>query len=266
MKSIQIITIFLAATAFAGCKQDKFTEYKGEAYIYFASNPGDMHTSSTYYTNRALADSSQSYTFFYDDETVRRAELKYYLYVSGGPKDYDRPFVLEQVEVAGAVNAVPGENYVAFDSDEMKELLVMKAGDVYMQMPIIALRTVDTDDQEYLLRFRLIENEHFMLGQSNLTWRKALFTSGLQRPTQWTSTNATNYYGKYSFTKHSWMIEETGLRWDNDCMDAMAGDERNYWCGLLKRRLVEINAERAANDLDPWEDEDGDEIAMGRYN
>lgn len=238
-------------------------EYEGADYIYFADEPDTFYPTTNFFYARALADSAQNYTFYYEDASVTRADVVFHLYVSGGPRNYDRPFTLEQIQEQGKTNAVPGTNYVAFDSEEMKREFVLKAGEVHLEMPVTVLRTADLE--EYALRFRLAENEHFKPGQEDLAWRKVLFTSALQRPTQWNTRYDGMYFGKYSRTKHSWMIEETGERWDNEFVDMLLvqTDVRTYWLGRLKRRLYEINAERAQQGLGPWEDEDGDEIMLG---
>lgn len=238
-------------------------EYRGGDYIYFASGPENMNLPSVSFKSKAVADTLRRYTFYYDDKSVTQAEIKYHLYVSGGTRDYDRPFRVEQVEEAGVKNAVPGIDYLPFDSDTMKQLFVIKAGQMYLEMPVVILRTKDND--EVVLRFRLVENEYFSPAFSDLDWRKAIFTSYIQRPNEWTDNMSKNWYGTYSLTKHEWFIEVTGYRWDDEFMLSMTSDLRKYLLVDLAARLKEINAEREKNNLGPWTDENGVEIKLGTY-
>lgn len=265
MKNIHILTAAAALLLLHGCKNNILMDYQGDAILYFASDISSLYQSETEFNRNALKDSMKTYTFYYDEPSVTTTDVTFDLYAAGGPRDYDRPFRLEQIMEAEGDNAVPGVNYEAFDSEQMQGVYVMKAGQTHMELPIRIKRNDALN--EFVLRFRLVENEHFKLGQEEYLWRKLLFTSALQRPTKWTDQYAEYYFGTYSYTKHAWMIEETGFRWDNDFLDTLLSetDAFYFWLGKLKARVAEINRQREAEGLGPWLDENGEPIALGKY-
>lgn len=258
-----ILALLTAVVAMAGCKQNQFNDYSGDDYLYFAAEntPSYQHGFSNYFQSGALKDSVKTYTFYYDDPSVVSAEVLFDLYATGGARDYDRRFSLRQIEEEGAVNAVAGVNYEAFDSDKMSGVYTLKAGQVHMRIPVVVKRSTGTGT--YTLRFRIVENDNFKPGPDELIWRKVEYTSTLQCPDPWARYEST-YYGKYSRTKHQWMIEETGFRWDNEFMADLEVDAIKYWVAKFKIMIDQINEERQLQGLGPWTDENGEEIAMGR--
>ena len=247
------ILLIMAVTwmAFQGCEQNKFEEYSGGDYIQigFPTSPSDT---------------SKAYTFAYDDDSVTQKEIYFSFQAVGQVRDYDRPITLRQIWVDSAFNAEPGVHYKAFDSEEMQKVYVIKAGTASCDLPIVIFRPQDIF-HEYTLRFEVVANDYFQLGDTNYLYYNLRFTSGLQRPEAWDDFTEDYYLGKYSQTKHRWMIEVSGYLWDEETTENILGnsDLFSYWMNKFKRLMAEEKQRREEEGLGPWLDEDGDEITMG---
>lgn len=236
---------------FISCNQDLDAEYSGDSYIQF-----------DFYTN--AGDTIKLYTFAYEPSTTTQSVVNLPVLAVGNPVGYDRYFTVRQVQVDGALNAIPGDNYLPFDSEEMRQACVIKAGEVVGELPVTLYR-IDDMTKTFTLRIEVSESSDFRVGDIKHCFRVIEFTSGLQRPRQWRDYQIDWYYGKYSQTKHKWMIDVSGKLWDDDYVDNVASDEFLYWLHTFARKLKEINAEREAQGLGPWCDEDGEVIAFGKY-
>ena len=65
--------------------------------------------------------------------------------------------------------------------------------------------------------------------------------------------------------KHQFLIGETGDKWDDEYIDKlMTGDSSylEYMMRKMARRLREVNAERAAQGLDPLTEADGTPVEI----
>ena len=98
---------------------------------------------------------AESMTFYYDTDDVVRDTLYVYVETMGGPRDYDRAVNFKQVTVCDVeytvengvkvdsvvtenpYNAVADKHFVAFDSEEARKLMVIPAGEVSANIPII---------------------------------------------------------------------------------------------------------------------------------
>lgn len=233
------------------CNEDSTAEYSGGSYIQFNIPEQTGDTLSTF-------------TFAYVSSTVNKDTISLHILAVGPASSQDRHFAIRQVQVDSVTNAIPDEDYLSFDSEEMRQACVIKAGEVTCDLPVVIYRSNDRS-RHNVLRIEVAANDEFQLGDSRYLHHVIEFTSGLQRPRQWKGYQIDYYYGKYSQTKHQWMIDVSGKRWDDDYIDNITTDEFKYWISTFKRKLKEINAERAAQGLGPWCDEDGDEIAFGMY-
>lgn len=248
-KNYKYLAFIISAAFLCACNQDgQYQMYESESFIQFGPD-----ISLTYLPSRIFNDTLKTYTFIYDPETVTKVDVFFDIYALGGPQDRDRPFVLRQINIDGVLNAIPGKNYVAFDSEEMKDHYVIPAGEVHTLVPIRIMRT--QGDDVYTLQFELVRNDEFAPGDTKLIWRRIEFTSTLQKPASWDIWES--YFGIYSRVKHEFMIEVSGYRWDEEFIVKFHSDSslRSYWQSVLTLAINELNAARAEMGLDKLRDE-----------
>lgn len=256
-KSWQISAALCLLLTIASCEQE-YPIYSGENYIQFGS-PLKYQDKESY----EYIDTVKSKSFAYDKLSLTQDTMYFDLYTVGGAKDYDRPFVLEQEQIADTVNCIPGKHYIAFDDAEMTKHYVLKAGEVHMLVPIIFLRDETLKENVFALKVCLRANEHFQLGDSNFAWRKAYCTDLLVKPTAWTSMIG-YFVGEYSQVKHRFLIDATGKKWDDDffaeIMSSPSGIyDLMYWAGAGKKALEEYNKEHPDS---PLVDENGKPVII----
>lgn len=274
MRFKKYITVILVSVLFFSCTEEKLDLYSEGSYIQFGPEWSNL------YEDR-VGTSSVAFTFFYESDDVLQKDVTFPIYALGNVKDYDRSFVIEQVfvetdtlegdeavEVTEIHHAEAGVNYVAFDSEEMKNEYVIKAGESYFELPVRILRPAD-EDNIYTLRFKVVSNEHFDLGESVCRQRTLTFSSDITRPVWWNETRPLRYLKKYSKMKHKWLIQVTGLNWNDSTWDQVfGGDNMSYFEYIMKKinkELNVLNIEREANGLGDFTDEDGDIIDFYKF-
>ncbi len=246
MNRLYYIILALGSTFLAGCKKDKIQLYTDIARIQFGPEPSVYYSSS-----RVYADTVKSQTFAYLGTNVVVDTVYFDIYTMGLPADTDRNFVIRQEQVPGAINAVPGVHYKAFDNAEVIRYYVIKAGTTHSKVPVILFRDTSLKTNSVALKFSLVENAFFALGQQGLLWRKVVFTDKLIKPTAWSGSRESQFYGAYSEAKHRFMISATGQKWDQDFMaEINKYTERvQYWMGVVKSALAAYNTANATSPI-----------------
>jgi hypothetical protein len=239
----------------ASCEREYFT-YSDASRIQFGPE-----LSRIYQTTFNLADTLKPYTFFYEPSGVTQDTVWFDIYAIGGISGSDRPFKLVQEIVPDTINAVAGTHYKAFTDPSIAGEYVIKAGTVHKRVPIVMFRDISLKEKPYLLKFMVEENQHFRVGNSALIWRKLIFSDRLSQPARWDASGTQYYWGKYSFVKHAFMIEQTGERWDQDFLEGIMTDFSllTYWRAKLKSLLIDYNI---ANPGNPLTDEAGDLVVF----
>lgn len=239
----------LFSACFISCKQDSLLLYEDIARIQFGPRQAVYYNSSS-----KLADTLKNYSFAYSGVEKVVDTVYFDIYTMGLPQDKDRSFLLEQIKVENVKNAVPGVHYKAFDHSDNKSLLRVKAGQSHAQVPIVLYRDASLATEEVLLKFQVVQNDYFQPGQQELLWRKLVFTDKLIKPSSWTGTLESNYYGAYSEAKHRFMITVTGQKWDEEFMSEIRvyTEIMQYWVGQVKSALA---AHTASNPNSPIIDE-----------
>ncbi len=246
----RFLKVFLILLAGAGCalscKQEDYFIFNEHDRLQFGPDP-----SRIYQTSFDYADTLKPYTFYYEDENLQQDTVFFDLYTIGGVSGHDRPFKLEQEQVAGEVNATPGIHYKAFDHPELAADYVIKAGTVHTSVPIVLLRDPSLKEETVLLKFKVVPNDEFLEGEATKIWRKVRFTDRLSQPASWNASAVQYYYGAYSVTKHEFMINSTGEKWDEEFMSALPSDYglMQYWIGVLKTKLVDYNNDHPCEPL-----------------
>lgn len=219
------------------CKQDDYNLFDSESLVQFGPPPADLYTGG-----RQLADTVKSFTFFYEGEDTKLDTVYFDVYAIGGMSPIDRYFTLQQELLPNVENAKPNVHYQAFD-DAAKKLCVIKANTVHTKLPIVLIRDASLKTNMMVLKFNLVSNENFALGEKELLWRKVQFTDRLSRPDAWDEPVSKHYLGKYSVEKHKFMIKETKLRWDQEMIASSTPqtDLMNYYKSLLNEKLIMYN-------------------------
>lgn len=243
------LTICLLLTA---CSEKDIEKYHGGDFLQFRT----MNSSG------GEIDSKQTVSFNYEPSTVTGADVNFNMVLIGNLSDDGRPFRLGQVMVEGADNAVEGVHYVPFDSDELSEVYVLEGGISRMQVPVKILRP--DDNKTYTLRVEIVDNAYFKAGSPARRWCEVTFASSLTRPAAWDDTVTNTYFGKYSRTKHQWMIDVTGQKWDEAYTKTVRNNQNLLvsWRSFLTEELVKENERRLAAGKELFKDEDGELIVI----
>lgn len=253
MKKIYYLLSIITLLTANSCNNEDYMLYSDDSRIQFGP-PSKYVYNATY----QLMDTAKSYTFVYDNASVTQDTIFFDVYTMGKTSNKDRTFKLKQVEVTGADNCVPGVHYKAFTDPTVNKHYVIPAGKTYVSAPIVFLRDASLKDKIYTLRVEIEENENFKAGETYKLWRKAYIADRLIKPNAWTTSVETYYLGKYSYVKHSWMVAQTGLKWDQDFLAPVVASyaEISYWKAKFKALLAIYNS-NPANPGVPLTDETG---------
>jgi len=241
------------------CKEDKLL-FNEEATLQFGPP-----IAAIYQPGANGLGSQIAYTFFYKSADTRQDSVYFDIYAVGGVSTKDRSFKLEQVQVDGVINAVPGTHFISFNDPEVSKNLVIKAGQVHSRVPVILLRDASLKTSDAALRFTIVANENFKKGETNYLWRRVDFTDRINKPAAWAGTYQNTYYGKYSTVKHKFMMDATGELWDQDFMmvlqDPLLPDPSRimFYMGVIKTALINYNNAHLGNAL---RDEIGDLVVF----
>lgn len=204
----------------------------------------------------------RNFTFVYFDDDVLQDTVWVRANTQGFLTDSDRPFELRQISSGtDRPDAVAGQHYVGFDEAEMKSHLVVPAGASTVRFPVIVRRDASLADSDVSLYFQLRENDNFKQGLIPLRTVKLVISNRLSCPPSWSDF----YFGTYGTVKHRFMIDHTGLRWDEDFFkELLAGDFGyiQYLGTLLARELKAENARRAADGLMPLKENNGRDVTF----
>ncbi len=248
--------IFAVVISLSSCKKDQYYLFNDASRIQFGPEP-----SRIYQTSFDFADTLKRQTFYYYNNSVKEDTVFFDIYAIGGTRNMDRSFTLAQEQVAGETNAEPGKHYVAFNDPRATKNYVIKAGEVHASVPIILIRDASLKTITPVLKFNVVENENFKLGEISKVWRKVEFTDRLSQPSSWDSWMTNYQFGAYSVTKHQFMIETTGDKWDADFFVYLRSDLSllAYYKAVLKTALIDYNRDHPGN---PLTDENGEPVII----
>ncbi|SMO74654.1 DUF4843 domain-containing protein [Solitalea koreensis] len=256
MKKLKYFVVALALISLASCKEDDYYLFNDTARLQFGPD-----ISRIYQTSFNLADTLKPFTFYYENPDVKQDTVFFDIYAIGGVSSKDRSFTLEQVQVQGVNNAVAGTHYVAFNDPLVSKNYVIKAGQVHSFVPVVVLRDASLKNSNVVLKFNVVADKNFQLGEANNLWRKIDLTDRLSQPAAWNASASQYYFGKYSIVKHRFMIESTSQKWDQEFISFVMADYAllQYYTGTLKTALVNYNNAHPGNML---KDEVGDLVVF----
>lgn len=229
-----IYTILIALVAFAsGCS-------KAEELMY-------SDISRVQLTDTAALNS----TFVYDGSEVTRDTVYVSINTIGDISSQDRAVKIVQITDPSILNpAVAGQHFLPFDDASLKALMVVKANAVTAKLPIVLLRDPSLKEKTVRLRLELVANDQFGLGEQKSRAITIVFSDRLERFYSWRvdATQAPTFlaFGKYSTTKHQFMIDQLGEIVDERWYQAALGlGAIQHYKNLLKQRLADFNADPA---------------------
>lgn len=226
MKYIKLYILLPTVIVLACCSRNEYKYYSGDSKIQF----------------NEIQDSLKRYSFYFEPAGKTQDTIFFEVSTIGYTSDKDRPFRICQVAVENAVNPVEGVHYKSFDDPDILKWCVIKPGMVTARVPVVLLRGALEERVTYTLRIQVVENGEFNYGESDKLWRKAEFSSGLLRPDAWGYYERT-YWGPYSYSKHEWMIRQTGKKWDDEFLGQVKAEPGSayYWKDKLNDLLKTYN-------------------------
>lgn len=246
MRNRKAICALLVSVAFVGCE-------KGLPVYDYPHNSLNFVVTLDEETNEAV---EKNYSFVYAGDAVKTDTIWVTVTTQGFLSDKDRPFQLQQITAGeGKKDAQAGVHYESFDSEQMlSRHLVIPAGASKHKFPIVVYRDPSLTEYDVFLYFQIKPNEYFGQGLTNYRTVKLVISNSLKRPEGWEE----YYFGTYGPVKHKFMIDETGLRWDDDfCTSLTDFGYIQYLTMMLHQRLQEVNAERKKQGLDILKEENG---------
>ncbi len=240
IKYIKLIAFALVILVTA-CSQEDLMIFNGENLLLFGGAD-----SSDYLLDfeDSFTDTVRTYSFVYFPQETTQDTVFFNVYVSGNKSAKDRYFELEQVEMEGVENAVEGVHFLPFNSAERKDLQIVKAGEVKGRCGVVLLRDESLQSKDVVLRFQLKENSDFGLTDPAYTWRKLVISDQLVQSNAWDDSVSKMFLGRYSKVKHRFMIEVSGLLWDDECFEEVTKNYYillEYWKSRFKKELALYN-------------------------
>ena len=246
LNNIPMLTLLLAATTLAGCEKDlPVYDYPDNALNFSVTL--DEETGEVVEKN---------YSFVYAGDNVTTDTIWITVNTQGFLADEPRPFLLQQITAGeGRKDAQPDIHYVSFDSEIMRTRhLVIPAAANKHRFPVVVMRHESLSEGDVCLFFQIKPNEYFTQGLIPYRTVKIVISNSLKRPEGWEE----YYFGTYGPVKHKFMIDETGLRWDDEfCTNLTDFGYIQYLTMFLHQRLQEVNAERKRQGLDILKEANG---------
>ena len=246
MKNRKAICVLLASIVFVGCE-------KSLPVYDYPHNSLNFVVTLDEETNEVV---EKNYSFVYAGDAVETDTIWVTVTTQGFLSDKNRPFLLQQITAGeGKRDALADIHYESFDSEQMLvHHLVIPAGASKHKFPIVVYRDASLSEGDVCLYFQIKPNEHFEQGLTNYRTVKLVISNTLKRPEGWEE----YYFGTYGSVKHKFMIDETGLRWDDEfCTSLSDFGYIQYLTMMLHQRLQVVNAERKKQGLDILKEEDG---------
>lgn len=252
MKRNIIILAVIAGWLFYACQDDNYLTYEDGARLQFGPTPDKIYNQASEWE-----DTLKAFTFLSVAADKMLDTVYFDIYSIGAPSEVERRYELEQVMLDSANNALAGTHYKAFDDPEVKGLYVIPAHRAHAVVPIVLMRDASLETAEYVLKFRIKENENFQIGDRGKRWRKLVLADILIKPNNWNDV-IDRTFGIYSKAKHRFMQEQTHMKWDDQDLANIYADNTllGYWQRRFQKLLHEYNNNPDNEDV-PLRDENG---------
>lgn len=237
MKTDTLPSLLLAACAVAvtlcSCEQDLPTY----------SSPDDALNFEQQVNAETGLVEERNYSFVYEGDSVMRDTIWLRANTQGFLSSSPQPFALEQV-AAGTErpDAEAGRHYISFDDPSLASFYIVPAGQNTVLFPVVVLRDATLSQSDVSLYFRLKEGGAFCQGLPDQQLVMLCISDHLSRPASWSD----YYFGTYGTVKHRFMIDHTGLRWDEPFISQLLDGDWGYIQYLMMLLARELDAENAA--------------------
>lgn len=269
-KSVYIIGLLCAAGALTSCEKDLEVFSDNTCRLNFHYD--GVESRSQFKEQMAV----NSYSFVYGSAELDNDTIWYEVETMGKVSNSDRTVTLEQIQVEDADNAVAGTHYVAFNDATLADKYVIPAGKTRAKLPVVMLRDASLKESTVTLKFRIKPNGNFVEGYPEFQEQTLTFTDQLAEPSIWSKRfpypdypdydfGFSDYFGTWGPVKHNFLIEETGQKWDDEYIDGLMNGDGGYYTYMIRKmakRLEQVNAERAAQGLDPLAEADGTPVTI----
>lgn len=219
-KYIFILMAALGILTLASCSENEPMAYEGQPALF-------------------LANDDINFSFFYAEDDVDRSSVDITVHAMGPVSDVDRAFTLYQENAGEAGAAQAGVHYLGFDTDEMKQAMVIPAGKSEVKLPIILLKDQSLDTQTVNLKIGIRPNDNFGLGVVEQDSTVISFSSQAMKPTNWKAW----YYAfgaSWGTVKMRFIIDVTGITNFDEVPED--NDYLSYLNGKLKSKMFEYNS------------------------
>lgn len=239
----------------SSCEEDlkPYDEPDGLGRVYFLYGNGKVDDTS--------ADSLVSYSFIYHNN-VPSDTIWLRVCTAGFLSSVDRYLELEQV-TTGVNDAISGTHYMSFDDPAYKQLLRVPADSLRCNIPVIVYNHPTLQNGDVTLKVKLKATSSLLLGYEDFLTKRINISAVLSKPVNWNML-CDWYLGDYGKVKHQFMIDVSGDPWDDDYLlnvahvnDYSYQDFLRYKATRFSKALAELNAQRAAQGLDPLAEENG---------
>lgn len=220
---IRIICVLVSFWAMSACQEETLTEYENDPRLSFGEKQDSVVVQSFFVLNSKIGRD----TVFLQVETL------------GYPENYDRPFAVVQSNEGKTDAAVAGVHYLAFTEPEIQEQLMIPAGKVSAEIPVIVFRDRSLQEKIYQLQVDILENEYFKPGLVNHTTCMVRISDMADKPLLWESFWK-EWFGEWSPVKMKFIIDYVGLTDFENKPSSVA--EANYFKAKANEQLKIYNA------------------------
>jgi hypothetical protein len=229
MKNKIIIWSCAACLAFASCEEKVVHKYESENSVYFYRGAELYNTFVQY--------DSLIYNFVEKKSDRLRDTVRVRVRTAGFLSDRDREVQLVQINHGDSLAAVAGKHYIGFDDPEMAGRLLIPAGSIQADLPVVLLRDASLRSREMRIEIELRENGHFKIVMPDLSRFVIKFTDMIARPANW-ETSWRPYLGEWGPEKMRFLVEYVGVA---DFEGQHGASDMLYYRSKAIEKLIEYN-------------------------
>lgn len=215
------LCVLWCGVGMTACQEEQLTEYKDDPRVFFDDKQGNEMVKS-FFTIKSEIDKDTAW-------------LK--VKTLGFPTEYDRSFAIVQSNTGVKGAAVAGVHYLSFAAPEMQEWLVIPAGKVEVEFPVVLFRDTSLQREVFGLKIAIAENEYFKIGLPQYSVCLLRISDKADKPVLWDSYWNT-IFGTWSSVKMKFIIDYVGL---SEFEERLELSYTTYLKNKANRKLEEYN-------------------------